>query len=139
LAELAGRLNEVWVIAGAAAMTNVTGAKVQAADNSSMNRLAELLDITQFGDSYRDRILGLKDTGFTVSGNYDPADATGQGVLNNPGAEVFIGIYHSGTAVAGTQVNALVESFEISADVAGKQTFSCTLQGIAAPVALPAR
>ncbi len=138
MAELAGRLNEVWILSGSTAMIGTTGAKINGVDNSSFNRLADLLDITQFGDSYRDRIVGLKDTNVTLSGNYDPVDAA-QVILDNPGAEIFIGIYPSGTGVAGKQVNALIESYEIGADAAGKQTFSCTIQGIAAPVALPLR
>ena len=139
MAEQVGKVNQVWVLAGATPIANNTGAKVNGVDNSSFNRLSDMLDYSQFGDSYHDRKAGLSDTSVTISGNYDPADTNGQNILDNPGVEVHIGVYPSGTAVAGKQVNALVESFEISADATGKQTFSCTLQGIAAPVALPLR
>jgi len=137
LAELAGKLNQVWALTGTTAMTNVTGAKVNSCDNSSYNRLVELLEVTHFGDNYRRRMAGLLDTSVPISGNYDPSD-TGQGVLV-PGASIFIGVYPQGTAAAGFQVQAIVESHEISADASGKQTFSASIQGIAAPVALPAR
>jgi len=139
MAELAGKTNQVWVLSGSTPIANNTGAKVNAVDNSSFNRLCDLLDISQFGDTHHDRISGLGDTSVTISGNYDPSDATGQTILDNPGVELHIGVYPSGTTVAGKQVNGLVESFEISADVAGKQTFSCTIQAKAAPVALPLR
>lgn len=139
MAEQAGKLQVVYVLSGSSAMTSSTGEKVNGADNSSMNKMAELLEISQFGDSYRDRIVGLKDTNVTLSGNYDPDDTNGQDVLDDPGAEVFIGLYPKGTTETGKQVNALIESFEISSDATGKQTFSCTLQGIAEPVTLPAQ
>jgi hypothetical protein len=138
MAELSGALNQVWVLTGTSAMANNTGAKVLGVDDSSFNALCDLLEITQFGDSYKNRMAGLKDTSVSLSGNYYPGDTTGQDELV-PGDTIFIGIYPQGTAVAGKQVKAIVESFEIKAGVADKQTFSCSIQGIAAPVELPAR
>jgi len=139
MAELAGRLAPIFVLAGTTAMTGATGAKVNGADNASYQRVADLLEITQFGDTSKKRIKGLMDTTFNVSGNYDPLDTTGQNVLDNVGGEVFIGVYPQGTGVAGKQVRSLIESFEISMDPQGKQTFNATLQGVADPVALPLR
>ena len=139
MSELAGKTNIVYVLSGSSAMTASTGAKVLGVDDSSYNQLCDLLEITQFGDDYKSRIAGLKDTSISLSGNYYPGDTNGQDVLDNPGGEVFIGVYPQGTGEAGKQVNALIEDFEISASVGDKQTFSCTLQGIAAPVTLPAQ
>lgn len=138
MSELAGYTNQVYVLAGASAMEAGTGAKVAGVDNSSFNKLCEILDITSFGDTYRKRLAGLKDSAFSISGNYYPGDTNGQDVLV-AGAAVYIGTFPSGTAVAGTQIPAIVENFEVSSDVAGKQTFSCTLAANGAPVALPAR
>jgi hypothetical protein len=138
MAEQAGFTNQVFVLAGTVAMTGSTGAKINGVDNSTLSKLVDLLEITQFGDAYKKRKGGLKDTSFSISGNYDPADTLGQLVLI-PGNEVMIGHYPQGTTVAGLQVQAIVENFEIAADAAGKQTFTCSLQGQVVPVALPLR
>jgi hypothetical protein len=138
VAEIAGKTNIVYILAGTTAMTDSTGAKVLGVDNSSYQMLCDLLEITAFGDSYKKRLAGLLDTSVTISGNYYPGDTNGQDILV-VGNTVQIGIYPSGTGSAGKQVEAIVESFEINADVGGKQTFSSTLQGTEAPAALPAQ
>jgi len=138
MSELAGKLNQCYVLSGEVAMTGSTGAKINAIDNSTWNQLCDLLDIPQFGDEYKNRIGGLKDTEVSISGNYDPSDTNGQNVLV-AGDICYIGIYPQGTTVAGKQVKAIVGSVEISADVTGKQTISASLSGIGAPAALPAR
>lgn len=135
MAEQAGYVNVVYILAGSTAM-NANGAKILGVDNSSFAKLCEMLDISSFGNAYRNRLAGLKDSNFNLSGNVYVGDTTGQDVLV-PGNTVFIGAYPSGIAVAGTQVKAIVESFEVTVDNAGKQTFSASLQGIAAPVAMP--
>jgi len=136
--EVAGKTNIVWVLTGTTPIANNTGAKVLGVDSSTFNQLCDLLEITQFGDSYKNRMAGLKDTNFSFSGNYYPGDTTGQDELV-PGDTIYIGVYPQGTGVAGTQVKAIVETFELNAGVADKQTFSASIQGIAAPVALPLR
>lgn len=140
MAEVAGKTNYVKILTGTTAMVGAgapTGAKINGVDNSTFNKLCDLLDITQFGDTHRDRMAGIKDTSVTVSGNLDTGDTTGQLELE-PGDTVYIAVHPSGATVAGTQVKCIVESFEQSADATGKQTFSATLQGIAAPEASPA-
>jgi len=138
MAEVAGKTNLVYAVAGATAMLTSTGAKIAGVDNSTFGKLCDILDITAFGDAYKNRIAGLLDTTISISGNVYVGDATGQDILI-PGNTIFIGVYPSGSAVAGTQVKAIVESFEVSSEVAGKQTFSAAFQCIAAPVALPLR
>lgn len=138
MAEQAGLTNLVYWLAGTSAMTNATGVKINAVDDSSWQALCELLEITQFGDTYRNRMAGIKDTKISISGNYDPADTNGQ-VAMDAGVTGFIGIYPQGSGVAGKQVKAIIESFEIKATAPDKQTFSASLVGIAAPVALPLR
>lgn len=138
MSELAGKTNEVYVLTGTAAMTSTTGAKVLGCDNSSYNQLCDLLEITAFGDDYKNRLAGLKDTNLSLSGNYYPGDTTGQDELV-PGDTVYVGVYPQGTGTAGKQVKAIVENFEISMSVGDKQTFSASLQGIAEPVTLPAQ
>lgn len=136
--EQAGFKNVVYALTGATAMATATGAKIQGVDNSSFGKMCDILDITAFGDTYKNRLAGLKDTTISISGNVFVGDTTGQDILI-PGDTIFIGVMPSGTTVAGTQVKAIVESFETSSDVAGKQTFTAAFQCIAAPVALPIR
>lgn len=135
MAELAGKTNEVYI--NATEMDD-DGAKVEGVDDSSYNQLCDLLEITQFGDDYKSRLAGLKDTNVSLSGNYYPGDTNGQDLLV-PGDTVYIGVYPEGTGNAGKQVEALIESFEISASVGDKQTFSASLQGNGEPTTMPAQ
>lgn len=138
MAELAGKLNQVFILAGTTAMTGSTGAKINGFDQSTFNQLCDILDIPQFGDTHKNRMAGMLDTEHKTGGNYDPTDTNGQNVLI-AGNTVMIGIYPQGTTVAGKQVKAIIESVEISAEPTGKQTISASLKGCAAPVALPLR
>ena len=139
MAELAGRLNYVKVLANSVAMVGAgapTGTAVGGLDSSSYNRLCDLVEITPFGATHKKRLATLQDTSVPISGNYDSADA-GQLILV-PGTTIMIAVHPGGATTAGNQVNAIVESFEIAATTSGKQTFSASIQGIAAPVASPA-
>ena len=138
MAEQAGKTNIVYILTGDTAMSSSTGAKVLGVDNSTYARLCNLLDIPQFGDSYINRIAGMKATTMSIAGNLYVGDTTGQDELE-PGDTVHVGVYPSGILAAGYQVKAIVGNFDISADATGKQTFSASISGIAAPVALPAQ
>jgi predicted secreted protein len=138
MSELAGKTNVVYILTGTTAMEDGTGAKVLGVNDSSYNQLCDLLEITQFGDDNKNRIAGLKDTNVSLSGNYYPGDTEGQDELVS-GDTVYIGVYPEGTGEDGKQVKAIVENFEISASVDGKQEFSASLQGIAEPETLPAQ
>lgn len=138
MANVAGKTNIVYILTGEVAMADGTGAKIDGVDSSTFNQLCDILDISQFGDDYKVRLAGMKDSSFSLSGNYNSTDTSGQDELV-PGDTVFIGAYPLGIAVAGKQVKCIVESFEQSSDANGKQTFSASLQGTAAPVALPAQ
>ena len=134
MAELAGKLMELRI--NSAEMTNGgDGAKVNGVDNATLNKLADILEITQFGDDYKKRIVGLKDSNVSLSGNYDPADTNGQLVLE-PGDDVWVALFPQGTTENGTQVKMIVENFEQSAAVDGKQEFSSSLQGNGAPASI---
>jgi hypothetical protein len=140
MAEVAGKVSKVYVIAGNSAMTGSTGTELKM-DSNGLTQMAEMLDITSFGDNFKKRMPGIKDTGIEASGNYDPADA-GQAILQTAydnGTTVFVGIYPQGTGVAGKQVQCYVESIDIKATATGKQTFAPKFAPIAAPVALPLR
>ena len=138
MAELAGNVNIIYILTGAVAMTDSTGAKILSIDSSTYNHICSLYDISQFGDTYTKRLAGLKDVNMNISGTYYSGDTTGQDELV-PGDSVYIGFYPSGTATAGTQFPAIVESVAYGATVNGKQTISATIQGNGAPVTLPAQ
>lgn len=138
MAELAGNVNVVYILAGTTAMTNSTGAKVLGVNNSQFNQLCSLLDISQFGDTNVKRKAGLKDGSVSLSGNYYPGDTNGQDSIT-AGADLYIGVYPQGTGVAGKQMPVIVENFNISSAVNGLQTFTASLQGNGAAVALPLR
>ncbi len=140
--EIAGKLAEVYVLAGVTAMTGSTGAKLQGMDSSGLSQMAEMLDITQFGDSFKRRMPGIKDTDISTSGNLYSGDTTGQAILQTAydnGTTVFVGIYPQGTGVAGKQVQCYVEGLETKASATGKVTFTPKFSAIAAPEALPLR
>lgn len=136
--EVAGYVNETWILTGTSAMAAGTGAKVLGVDNSTFNRMCNILDISSFGNQYKSKLAGQKDGTFTLSGNIYVGDTTGQDELE-PGDSVYIGVMPSGPTVAGTQAPFIVESFDASYDTNGKQTFSASLSMNGAPVALPIR
>jgi len=138
MAELAGKINIVYILTGATPMTASTGAKISGVNSSTYNRMAEILEITQFGDDYKKRMAGLKDTSVSLSGNYDPDDTAGQLDLE-PGDFVYVGIYPEGTGTTGKQAPMVIESFEQSSSADGKQEFSSSLSGNGAPETLPAQ
>ena len=135
MSELAGKLNLVYI--HTAQMTGSTGAKINGVNDATYNKLCEILEITQFGDDYKRRMGGIKDSDVSISGHFDPVDTNGQ-VLLDPGDTVYIGIYPQGSTVAGTQIPMIVESYEWKADTS-KQSFSSKLSGNGAPVVLPLR
>lgn len=137
MGELAGYTNVVYVLAGTTPMAEGTGAVIKGVDNQSFGKLCDILEITSFGDTYKKRKGGLKDSTFSISGNVYTGDTTGQDVLI-PGNSIMIGAHPAGKSVAAEQLPCIVESFEVSVDVAGKQTFSCGLAATGAPVAMPA-
>lgn len=138
MAELAGYLNQVFVLAGSTPMSGSTGAKVLGISKSSYNALCDIMEISQFGDTYKKRKGGLKDSEVSIDGQLYSADATGQAVFI-AGNEVMLGLYPQGTAVAGVQIPCIIESVENSAEVAGIQAFKASIKGNGAPEALPLR
>lgn len=137
MAELAGNLNVVYILAGTTPMAEGTGAAIKGVDNSSFGKLCDILEITAFGDASKKRKGGLKDTTFTLSGNRYTGDTTGQDILI-PGNDIYIGAHPAGKSVAAEQIPAIVESIEWSAEVAGMQKFTASIAANGAPVVMPA-
>jgi predicted secreted protein len=129
MGELAGKLNVIKI----ATTAEGAGTAINGVDSSTFNRLCDILEITAFGDEYKARMAGLKDTNLSLSGNYDPADTNGQMALE-PGDYVWVQVLPNGTT--GKKVKMIVENFEHGAAIADKQTFSSSLQGVEAPTAV---
>ena len=136
--EIAGVTNQVFILAGSTHMTGSTGAKVSGITKSTFKQLCDIMEITAFGDTSKRRIAGLLDAEIDLDGNVYVGDTNGQAVLVT-GASCWIGVYPSGTAVAGSQIPAIIESVETDADIKGMQTIKavCKLNGVAE--ALPLR
>ena len=96
-------------------------------NNVSFSHSLELLDTTEFLDNNRDKIGGLFDATLTISGDYDGTDA-GQAKLEDrsyDGNTIYIKYFMNGSQ--NFKAAYKVESFEISADVGGKVTFTANL------------
>lgn len=121
-------------------------------DGSIFNRVAELndgtmsidgdnIDITSFGDctnSLIDRIQGLVDSSYSLSGFYDPTDTTGQVLIRNAllnDTQVYVQFLADGTN--GFQQEVKVATFEISATVDGVVNISIDLEGTGAITSIP--
>ncbi|KXZ39484.1 Predicted secreted protein [Alkalithermobacter thermoalcaliphilus JW-YL-7 = DSM 7308] len=116
--EVAGNLTEIFI----------GNTKINGIDNATLNRLAEILDVTAFGDTHRRRIGGIKDSNISLSGNYLIDDAGQMDLI--PGEIVTVKYYPQGAGQpGGKQIDMIVENFQESADVGGKVTFSSSLSG----------
>ena len=135
--ELAGYLMEVRIKAGTVKMSagGADGLVIEGVDSVTLNRLAEILEVSSFSDTWKRRIAGIKDSNVSLSGNYLPTDA-GQLALE-PGDDLWIALFPQGSSLAdgadGKQVQMIVENFEESSSADGKQEFSSSLSGNGAP------
>lgn len=129
MAEIAGKTNVVKI----ATSSSEAGTQISGVDDSEFEQLCDLLDITEFGDSYKKDLAGLLSTSGSLSGNYDPDDTNGQLVLV-PGNTVWIQALPDGST--GKKIKAMIEKFSQKASATGKQTFSCSYKGQEAPTAV---
>ena len=131
MAELAGRQAVIKIDT----TSSGPGVVIDGVDNHTYKELCDMLDISKYGNEYKNRIGGLKDTNVTLSGNYNPSDTNGQ-LKIVPGDFVWLQVLPDGTN--GKKVKMIVEDFTLQAPVEGKQTFSSTLQGVEAPSSVSA-
>jgi predicted secreted protein len=107
---------------------NTTYTEIRGANTVSFSIDPDLLEDTEFGDSWKTRIQGLKDWSCTVSGDFVDAD-TGQGHIEAnviSGTAVWVQFLIDGTN--GFQGPAMAALSHDSA-VADKGTFSYTITG----------
>lgn len=107
-------------------------------NDATFSRMADLLDVTDFADTSgtKQRIYGLKDASFSLSGDLEASD-TGYAKLETAygsGATVYIKYLPNGTA--GWKVGCKVESIEVSGSVDGKAEVSISLQATGAVTAV---
>jgi len=100
------------------------------ANSANLARGGTLLDDTNFADAnYISRITGLRDYSVNLSCPYDSGDTAIAAIITKwaSGAAVAVQYLHDGTN--GWAGSCLVESCNISGDVAGLETFEAVLQG----------
>lgn len=99
-------------------------------NEASMNIEGQNQDITKFGQDYVNRLQGLKDVGYSISGFYDPDDTNGQVALLTAflaDTDIYFGFLPNGTT--GWEQLVKVSSLDISGSVDGVVEFSCELEG----------
>lgn len=110
-------------------------------DDVTYNQVAELndgtqtidgtnIDITEFGDDWINRIQGLKDGTYSLSGFYAPSDTDGQVAIRDAlinDTTLYVQFLHDGTN--GFQQEVKVATFEVSASVDGAVEVSIDLEG----------
>lgn len=129
MAENAGHL----VVVSNASTLGGTYTEISGVTSAQLQRDREVLDITHFKDTtaHKLKMMGLKDTKLSLSGNLDLADAP-QSVLRtryDDGASTFIQIKWDGSAGTGAKGEFKVASIQESAEVAGVVEFTCDLEG----------
>ena len=111
-----------------ASADNTTYTSIGGANTVSWSIDPDLLETTEFGDDWKERIQGLKDWSATVSGDYKASD-TGQGhieanVLSD--TDLYVQFLIDGTNGFKGPAKAAVN---FDSDVQGKGTFSYTITG----------
>jgi len=98
----------------------------------SITRNADTLDVTNFGDSDRQFIQGLRSCTINLSGFFDNTATTGEdaklNALLNGGVAFTFSILFTGTPNRTYSGNCFVSSLETSGDVAEVTAFSVSLQ-----------
>lgn len=99
-------------------------------NDASMTISGDNIDITEFGDDFINRIQGLKDGSYSLSGFRDATDTTGQeavvdALLND--TQLHVQFLRDGTT--GFQQEVKVSSFEESSTVDGAVELSVDLEG----------
>lgn len=103
-----------------------------------MSRKGSNIDISIIGADYIERMQGLKDASYSLSGFYEPGDTTGQVVIETAwmnGSDLFIKVLADGTN--GFRQQVVVDSFDTDGEADGAVEVSIELSGAAAMVAVP--
>lgn len=111
-------------IHGRTAVLSIDGTAITAyTDQATLDKMAELAEVTSFGDDDKAFIGGLKGATISASGSWDAAaDAAIVGCFD--GAVVAFSLTVGAIAYTG---NALVTGYTITAGVGDKVSWSCSL------------
>lgn len=104
--------------------------QVEGLNDGSMTIDGETIDITEFCQDFINRIQGLKDGTYSLSGFYEPEDTTGQvliqtSLLDND--DLYIQFLPDETT--GFEQEVKVSSFEVNATVDGAVEVDISLEG----------
>jgi predicted secreted protein len=120
-------------LAGTSGLVKIAANTVALMDHWEVNPQADILDITSFGDTWHNKLAGLKDWTAKISGKYDHTDTNGQAAIWTA--------FLAGTSVTprftidGTHYlsgNALIKSFGPKVAVDGLEEIEIVFEGIAA-------
>jgi hypothetical protein len=121
------KVKESAIAGGAGAYTLIGGI-----NSASLSQGGEVLDDTAFMDTpdgLKSRLRGLNDCSLSITADYNSADA-GQTAIYNAWlnrSEIWFQYLPNGTN--GFRFRGVVESFELSGEVAGKEQLSVSIQG----------
>lgn len=114
----------------AVSVDDVTYYTVAEMNDMSMSFSGDNIDVTVFGEDFINRIQGLKDGSYSLSGFYDPTDTNGQVAVRDAwlnDTTLYARIFPNGTA--GFKQEVKVSSYEVSAGVDGAVELSIELEG----------
>lgn len=128
MSALAGKKTRVKVsttAGGAGAYTTALGIK-----SASIKLGADMVDVSELGVDWKNKVQGLKDSQISLAGNYEPGDTTGQAALRSAwinDTEAWVQVLVDGTL--GFKVQVKVSNFSFDGDVADKGAVSIDLEG----------
>lgn len=102
------------------------GVRIDGVNSSDFTDGAELIEVNNFGNTFKKRAVGLFDSTIELSGNFLPKDE-GQLLLKS-GTYVYI-LYISSNSTVGLTGEYIVGSKSYNATAEGLQEFSVTLEG----------
>jgi predicted secreted protein len=118
-------------VGGAGTYTLVAGAK-----NATMTQNGQTLDVSAFGAAAVEKILGLRDATYSLSGNYEGGDTNGQVAIRSALADTTLWIQFLPDGTTGFKQEVKVASFDITAAVDGIVEFTANLEGSGAIAAV---
>ena len=114
--------------AAKAKIVNIGGNNVNAA-SAAFRRGSELLDDTVMNTpTERSRLAGLRDWSVELSGPYDSGNTAQAALISGEAAGTNVTMQYLPNGSAGWSGSGKVENFDLSGDVDGLETFTCTIR-----------
>lgn len=131
---MAGKSARTTVVQVATASTG-TYSTVVRLNNASFSIDGGTIDVTDFADTYRDRIIGIRDATWTLSGFFASSDTNGQTRIRSSltnDSNLFIKYLFTSTGSTGYKQQVRVASIDYGAAVDGAQEITFNLEGAGA-------